>query len=88
MELNARVQRDLQDMDREFQREKERKQLGVLKGLLRKAFPAEEVRRKKVKHRVVNRLWLVSKNSNRLGPSNQRTMRCMVSSLSKGRKLC
>lgn len=43
MELNDRVQRDLRDMEREFQLEKERKQLGVMRGLLRKAFPETEV---------------------------------------------
>ena len=43
-ELNERVQRDLQDMERVFQLEKERKQLGVMRGLLRKAFPQAEVR--------------------------------------------
>lgn len=45
-ELNERVQRDLQDMERVFQLEKERKQLGVMRGLLRKAFPEAEVRRR------------------------------------------
>ena len=38
------MQRDLQAMDRVFQLEKERKQLGVMRGLLRKAFPEAEVR--------------------------------------------
>lgn len=42
--LNERVQHDLQDMGREFQLEKERKQLHVMRGLLRKAFPEVEVR--------------------------------------------
>lgn len=41
--LNERVQHDLQDMEREFQLEKERKQLQVMRGLLRKAFPEIEV---------------------------------------------
>lgn len=41
--LNERVQHDLQDMEREFQLEKERKQLQVIRGLLRKAFPEIEV---------------------------------------------
>lgn len=41
--LNERVQHDLQDMEREFQLEKERKQLQVMRGLLRKAFPDTEV---------------------------------------------
>ncbi|CAB1115611.1 unnamed protein product [Ectocarpus sp. CCAP 1310/34] len=40
--LNERVQHDLQDMEREFQLEKERKQLQVMRGLLRKAFPQVE----------------------------------------------
>eukprot|EP00903_Cladosiphon_okamuranus_P018136 g16690.t1 len=40
--LNERVQHDLQDMEREFQLEKERKQLQVMRGLLRKAFPETE----------------------------------------------
>jgi len=41
--LNERVQHDLRDMEREFQLEKERKQLHVMRGLLRKAFPELEV---------------------------------------------
>lgn len=41
--LNERVQHDLRDMEREFQLEKERKQLHVMRGLLRKAFPETEV---------------------------------------------
>ncbi|CAN0083149.1 unnamed protein product [Scytosiphon promiscuus] len=40
--LNERVQHDLQDMEREFQLEKEKKQLQVMRGLLRKAFPDVE----------------------------------------------
>ncbi|CAM9351803.1 unnamed protein product [Ectocarpus sp. 13 AM-2016] len=40
--LNERVQHDLQDMETEFQLEKERKQLQVMRGLLRKAFPQVE----------------------------------------------
>lgn len=40
-ELNQRVQRDINDMEREFQLEKERKQLDVMRGLLRKTFVDE-----------------------------------------------
>lgn len=41
------MQHDLRDMEREFQLEKERKQLQVMRGLLRKAFPEIEVKKRR-----------------------------------------